>query len=666
MGLWQFVTAQGMDHKDSTAQTRQFLEKVTISDLQNPKTWELLSTIVKIVPNADIFPVRAKYGDEAQYTIGLNYLSSEVPLWFTLADCISSKLLTGKTPDILKALSFTPQNMQDGLKSVNIAGNSDYGVNPCEGDFFKRVIDLRTGIKKQLKAAPSSDKHIYERQQLALKILANSTSYGIFVELNVEEEKTLQSMQCYGAHDNAMSIQKKKFEAAGTFFHPLLATLITSGARLMLSITEKMACDAGLNWAFCDTDSKALAKPESMPEDEFYKRAKKVQEWFTPLNPYTEKEPLLKIEDYNYPKSGGTVLQSLYCYAISSKRYALFNQDSQGNITLRKVSAHGLGHLIAPYQSNDISNLEEVLPWQQDFWLQIIKAELEGHPNQPDFETLHNFNRPAISRYGATTPTLTKWFEAHNQDKPYSKKVRPFNFLLAMQAGKKSLPSSQIRPVSPFNKDHKRALAQCFDRMTGNSIKPSQLKTYIESLSQYHLHPETKFLNGDYTDKGMTQRRHIRVKAIQHIGKEANKWEEQYFTGYDPEAQIEYGICSDQNNKMLESIINTIKIYGTKSMAKVSKLSERYILKVYNNKAKPSNAVIKKLYSAIEILDNLKNEEQELIQKINKNIAEKNISIRNIAREISLDPSNLAKILSGHRKNLGHLEIAHEYLKKFI
>ena len=30
--------------------------------------------------------------------------------------------------------------------------------------------------------------------------------------------------------------------------------------------------------------------------------------------------------------------------------------------------------------------------------------------------------------------------------------------------------------------------------------------------------------------------------AILHIGKEANKWEEQYFLGLDDDAEIEYGV----------------------------------------------------------------------------------------------------------------------------
>jgi hypothetical protein len=58
--------------------------------------------------------------------------------------------------------------------------------------------------------------------------------------------------------------------------------------------------DAGLDWAFCDTDSMAIAKPEAMSEAQFFGRAQSVVDWFAPLNPYADKGSLLKIEEANY------------------------------------------------------------------------------------------------------------------------------------------------------------------------------------------------------------------------------------------------------------------------------------------------------------------------------------------------------------------------------
>lgn len=61
------------------------------------------------------------------------------------------------------------------------------------------------------------------------------------------------------------------------------------------------------------------------------------------------------------------------------------------------------------------------------------------------------------------------------------------------------------------------------------SVLVDQLKTYAQSLAQYHLHPEDKFNYADYLDHGTVQRRHIHVVAIEHIGKEASRWEEQMY-----------------------------------------------------------------------------------------------------------------------------------------
>lgn len=656
MGLWRFVTAQGMTQQDTTAETREFLEKVIISDLQRQETWQGLSTIVQVMPDDDIFPVRAKYGDVAQHTIGSNYLTSKTPLWFTLADCISSKLLTGRAPKILKAVSFTPKQMQDDLMPVNIAGKEECRVSPCEGDFFKQIIDLRTTVKKQIKSAAAQNKPTLENQQLALKILANATSYGIFVEFNTEEEKLLQPMLCYGANGSAIPIRQKKFEATGAFFHPLLATLITGAARLMLAITERQAIDTGLDWAFCDTDSMALARPEAMSQEEFYTRAQQVREWFTRLNPYTEKAPLLKIEDCNYSLLDGN-MQPLYCYAVSSKRYALFNIDAEGKIVLRKVSAHGLGHLVAPYQRKDESDLEDVQPWQQDLWREIINAACEKRP--PDFSKLQNFNMPALSRYGATTPALEKWFKKYNENKPYCDRLRPFNFLSAMQA---THEFKSLKPVAPYNKDTVKAVARCFDRVTGEKVSKNQLKTNLDALAQYHLHRETKFLNGDFLDRGKTQRRHIIVKSIQHIGKEANKLDEQIATGYDPDAQTEYGICPEQKDEMLQSVLQAITTYGAKNIAVASKLSERYVLKIHKGKIIPSEKAFSKLQTAIKILKNTSASEQALLQKIKEMMKGGNVSIRSVATKLEMDAANLRKILSGLRSSKEPLIRVHAYL----
>ena len=192
----------------------------------------------------------------------------------------------------------------------------------------------------------------------------------------------------------------------------------------------------------------AIAKPGDITETEFLRRARSVLDWFEPLKPYRVVDRLFKLEDANFAlDSQGRrtdVLEPLYAFAVSAKRYCLFNLDAEGRPVLRKASAHGLGHLREPYPAEraPASIPAPVVPrkdlgvarWQHDLWYRIVTAALEGHPAQVDLADIEGLDAPAVSRYGATTSELLHWFDRYNADRPYRQQVRPFGFLLAYQA----------------------------------------------------------------------------------------------------------------------------------------------------------------------------------------------------------------------------------------
>ena len=258
MKLWRFVIDKRMKWDDITDKAQALLERIRLEDLQKPELWRQLTTLVQIQPEDDILPVRAKY-DDRQFTIGVNRFTRNQPLWYTLADCIASKFLTGKTPNVLRAIRFQPVRVQSGLKPIAIAGNPAYKIDPVNDDFHCRVIDLRNETKAQLKKCSPEEREHLEIKQVALKICANATTYGIFMELNVAEQENTQTVICYGPSAESFNARVTNIEESGKYFHPLLGTLITGAARLMLAISERLAQDAGITWAFCDTDSMALS-----------------------------------------------------------------------------------------------------------------------------------------------------------------------------------------------------------------------------------------------------------------------------------------------------------------------------------------------------------------------------------------------------------------------
>jgi DNA polymerase elongation subunit (family B) len=149
---------------------------------------------------------------------------------------LAAKVLTGRSPTILHAIRFEPKGKQAGLKPVVVAGET---IDPTTQDFYRQLIIHRNKLKAEAKSATGATKAALESNQQAIKILANATSYGIFVELNVEDYKTAKTMIANGAEGQPFKFKSKSFEKPGQYFHPLLGTLITGAARLMLALAER-------------------------------------------------------------------------------------------------------------------------------------------------------------------------------------------------------------------------------------------------------------------------------------------------------------------------------------------------------------------------------------------------------------------------------------------
>jgi AraC-like DNA-binding protein len=675
MNLWRFVTANGVDWRDSTAETRDLLRTISLEELYDKDTWQRLPVLVQVSPDADMFPIRAKYGYDNQTTIGLNFLTSDQPLWFTLADCIASKLLTGKSPKVIRAITFDPTEIQGDLKLVQIMGNSDFTIDPAKSDFYLRTIDLRTSIKSQIPSARGSNREKLDRTQQFLKLLANSTSYGVFVEINVDKQDQLADVRIQGGTSSYVT-KSRNIEKPGPFFHPLLATLITGAARLMLALCQRRVVDQGLDWAFCDTDSMAIAKSDAMRSEEFADRVTQITQTFGSLNPYWKQQTVLQIEDVNYSGNSKT-LRKLFCFAVSAKRYALFNNDVKGSIEIRKVSGHGLGHMRPPYLDSVATNVPSakrplaeigVPKWQHDVWHCVIDAAIKGRPDQVDLEGLPGMNAAAFSRYAATTPKLLRWFATHNASAEENEQVRPFNFLLAasvrnsltMNCDPSALPtvgdcevhrSDRIRPVAPFEVDPEVAAAKCFDRETGHSVPARLLKTYADALSHFHIHPETKFLNAEAYDRGPTKPRHIEVRGVCNIGKEANNLDARVVLGDIGHDDVEYGNSPQDQELKLAEIKQAASRHGMAKLARIAGVSSRHVASIVHGASDPRMLLQQKLLDAASQLDETRSsaEVENTRLVIQLQLLCEELAVGEIAYRSGVDRSNLAKMLKQQR-----------------
>lgn len=140
--------------------------------------------------------------------------------------------------------------------------------------------------------------------------------------------------------------------------------------------------------------------------------------------------------------------------------------------------------------------------------------------------------------------------------------------------------------------------SDCFDRETGERVSASQLRTIRQALAQFHLHPESKFVGGDYTDCGYTQRRHVRAVAIEHIGKESNRWEESVAVGENLSPEVCYGASPEQERSRLASAIEACRPCNRRRLAAVSGVSLREVTRILTSKVNPTNEILTKLESA--------------------------------------------------------------------
>ena len=186
LGNWEILTAESVTFPDATDEIRELLSRVTLERCFDRKFWLKFRFFALVCPDNDILPVRTVYNGTTQ-NIGINYLTSKEPLWFAGPDIIASILLTGKIPYIEKAIRVVAHGKQAGLGSTSLRGM--VRVDAKKHSFFKHVIEQRAAHESNLAL------HYW------LKILANSGSYGLFVELNPNDADAAE-LHVYSGEDS--------------------------------------------------------------------------------------------------------------------------------------------------------------------------------------------------------------------------------------------------------------------------------------------------------------------------------------------------------------------------------------------------------------------------------------------------------------------------------
>lgn len=567
MGLWKFVRAREIRIRQNCAdEIQKFLSSVKPADFFNPATWTKLPAFVRVAPDGDILPVRAQFAESNDWQIGVNHLYGDseklgrTALWYSLADVIASVILTGRVLKVMDAFRLEAVGVQAGLKPVKLRGVIE--VDPRSEDFFKVVIEER----KRLNQRTDLTKEEKSRLDKALKVLANSTSYGIYAEMNRQESDESVSTVCHGIDAEPFKCTVSHPDNPGEYCFPPLASLITGAARLMLALLEHAVTELGGTYAMEDTDSMAIVATEhgglvpcpgglerigrkSAVRALSWKQVDSISNRFESLNPYDRNAvpgSVLKIEDYNFdPRSRKQ--RQIFCHAISAKRYCLFLRDQKTgepilleknvNSNEDKWSEHGLGHLLNPTEPGSDDR-----KWMKQAWRNIVRIA-----DRLPAETLPFAKTPAVGRVTISSPAVMRAFREMNAGKGYPEQVKPFNFVLTSHVNTFGHPTGtdpkHFHLIAPYETDPGKWLRnEWIDRYSGKRYRiattgdygdrrTARVKTFGEVLEEYEFHPESKCAdsegnNCDRQTVGLLQRRHVKIGLIKYIGKESNAIED--------------------------------------------------------------------------------------------------------------------------------------------
>ena len=272
----------------------------------------------------------------------------------------------------------------------------------------------------------------------------------------------------------------------------------------------------------------------------------------------------------------------------------------------------------------------------------------------------------AVSRYAATAPELLSWFKGHNANRSYRDQVKPFGFLLSLSA-KRTLESreeiaprarkgrprkvSPAKPVAPFTKEGAVIAASAFDRLTGKPIACNELQSYRDALAQYHLHPESKFLGGDFVYRGTTHRRHIIASAIRYIGKEANEIDRQQVLGADRELHPEYGLSGDSLAQIRADLSELVALVGKAGAAKALRIAPGRLAAILSDRAQLEGAaadgLAMRLPAELCMARSADLAAEAELQRLRQTV--RKLGLRKVARLLNVDPSNLRRKLNSPR-----------------
>lgn len=513
------------------------LADLTRERLYDPSVWPLLNCLVLVEPNGATLPTRFRACVSDPYTIAVTPFETTEGRWYTLADVVAAKLLGERSPKIRRAFRFVSKGRR---KAGEVAFRGSVPLDTKE-PVFRTVVEER----QRARDTTVGDTEL-ARLQMGLKLMANSGAYGIFAEVNVTPHKLDKPISGHVYSDIEFPCEDIPDERPGAFSNPIIASLVTGGARLMLAMLESEVQSLGGTYAFCDTDSLAIVCGKGCPKGIRSISERDIEAIiarFDRLKPYRNIKHLLKLEDRD--------ISDLRCFAISAKRYVLYRMRPGRRIEIVKASESGLGAILGRTRGETTAKLARRI------WLSILLHEIKGvnSKQRRRSKRLVDFDAPLRRKFPISQPDVLKRFEQLNHMKPYELRVKPYGFVQAVTPAV-ICAQNDVLPIAPFETDLARSKRLVWiDFYTGNpvqldwnwehgadAIPVMRMSEYIEP---YRLHAEAKAADQDGNPagphtRGVLGRLALRSARPVHMGKEVDRLDQDDGATLEDKEPIEY------------------------------------------------------------------------------------------------------------------------------
>jgi len=592
--LQKLLVAPKIRAVNVTSEIRQLVQALANAEdpspaLFDPKNWRTLNCLVQVDPNGAILPVRFRANDEDPYSIAVTPLHTPQPRWYTLADVLGSIVLGGPAPKIRRAIRFVPEG-RSRPRSTKLRGQVELR---SDRPIFKTIVEQRQIAKRGAKQNPE-----LAALEMGLKIVANSGGYGIYAEVNVKPGDPKKPIAGEVFSDIVFEAEKVHVEEPGDFANPILAALITGGARLMLALLEREVTSRGGTYAFCDTDSLAIVCGSDCPDGIPCLPESTVWEIvarFDALNPYDPAivPHLLKVE---YPK-----IDDLRCFAVSAKRYVLYRWRGDRRIEIVKASESALGAIIGR------SVKETTRKLARRVWLSILLEHVDVNSGQRHrARLLTNFDVPLRRKFPISQPAVLQRLDKYNHPRTFEQRVKPFGFVQSLTPVSRG--KTEALPIAPFELDLAKAKKlPWIDFNSGRELRIDWHGTSLDGtlavmrlsdyIYDYARHPEAKAADQNGTPAhaettGVLRRLRLQCCRIVRIGKEVDRLGDDDGAALGPDRPFEY-----EYNNLAEDIAYLAQFPQAATAAELE-ISERGWRKIIKGMVKPLAATAERIQRA--------------------------------------------------------------------